>query len=91
LYGSEQFGSDLNQKFKEKIKMTDIGKFCKLVKEINELNEKLELKLENFYYGGTSFDEVYADDIDKITVKENELEEILNKIKPSYGGDYTIK
>jgi hypothetical protein len=44
----------------------NIKRFCELVDAINTKNKKLDESKKNFYEGGTSFEEVYKDDINEL-------------------------
>lgn len=55
----------------------NIKRFCKLVVDINESNEKLDDYKENFYDGGHSFEEVYKSDIDQLSEMEKDFKILI--------------
>lgn len=61
--------------------MSDISKMCLLISKINKQNKFLKRELRKFYYGGTDFETMYKESFEKLTSLENDLSEILKKIK----------
>jgi hypothetical protein len=52
-----------------------------LVVEINELTKYLDKEYEDFYYGGHTFEQCYATDIETLHKLEGEFIDILNMLK----------
>ena len=58
-----------------------IKRYCELVVEINELTKYLDKEYEDFYYGGHTFEQCYATDIETLHKLEGEFIDILNMLK----------
>jgi hypothetical protein len=57
-----------------------VNRLCKLVVEINEINNKLEKEKSNFYDGGHSFEEIMESEIAVLEKLQTELKELLKWI-----------
>jgi len=61
----------------------NVSRFCELVLEINERNNKLKKERYNFYDGGHSFEDCYSSDIKELAELQAELKTILPMIQMS--------
>ena len=58
----------------------NIKRFCELITEINSANEVLIKASAEFYYGGYSFEECTASDMENLTALQNEFKELFKLI-----------
>lgn len=56
----------------------NINRYCELVDEINSLNKKLEKERNNFYDGGTSFEDCCKSDFEHLDRLQNEFLSIFS-------------
>lgn len=59
----------------------NIKRFCKVVSEINTLNDKLDKERSKFYDGGSSFDYQYRVDIEDLQAYEDEFRKLIKKVQ----------
>lgn len=57
-----------------------VRRYVKLIIEINELHDYLDKADADFYNGGTSFEDCYWSDFNKLNMLENELVNLLKEI-----------
>ena len=58
----------------------NIKRFCAIISEINSINNYLDEEKGSFYYGGHSFEECYAYDIEKLVKLQDEFKSLFKKI-----------
>lgn len=58
----------------------NIKRFCQVVNYLNMLHTDLDKKLDDFYDGGKSFEEVYQLEIKEVEVLEEEFIVLLKEI-----------
>lgn len=57
-----------------------IRKFCRLIEQINNINKTLDESAENFYDGGTSFNDCNKYEIDILTELQDEFLSTLDDL-----------
>lgn len=59
----------------------DILRFARLIENINELSNHLDMCRDSFYDGGKSFEQIYTTDLEDLERMCLELKELMLKIK----------
>jgi len=58
----------------------NIKQFCRLITQINSMNDYLAKSHDDFYSGGHPFDEVYKSDLEDLDKLQGEFKTVFKKL-----------